>query len=101
MKAASAFTGAWLFPRDFSGQSQFFLLLAVLVGFSCNYLGDYYPSDVLSEAHSGIEFVESVQQVQPAMMRALDRDIGAIDWKNYETVQLKNSNNRRINFTGF
>jgi len=62
MKAASAFTGAWLFPRDFSGQSQFFLLLAVLVSFSCIYLDDYYPGVVLSGAPSGIAFVESIQQ---------------------------------------
>jgi membrane-associated phospholipid phosphatase len=74
--SASAFAGAWLLSRDFPGQSPFFFLLAALVGFSRIYLGDHYSGDVLSGALSGMTFAESVQQVQLAVMRAADSDIG-------------------------
>jgi undecaprenyl-diphosphatase len=74
--SASDFAGAWLLSRDFHGQGPLFFLLAALVGFSCIYLGDHYPGDVVSGALSGMALAESVQRVQQAVMRAADSDTG-------------------------
>ena len=72
---------AWLFSREFTGQSLFFFLLAALVCFSCIYLGNHYPGDVLSGTLSGMTLAESAQRVQLVVVRAADPPIDSIDWK--------------------
>ncbi len=62
--------------RDYPGQDPSLFLMAARVGFSCIYLGDHYPGDVLSGVFSGMALAEIVQQEQRALVRVAGSEIG-------------------------
>jgi undecaprenyl-diphosphatase len=56
--SASAFAGAWLLRQHFPRLTPAFYALAALVAFSRIYLGDHYPSDVVSGSLLGHTFAQ-------------------------------------------
>ncbi len=69
--SAAAFAGAWLLGLHFPRMRWLLNLLAGLVAFSRIYLGDHYPSDVVSGSLGGILLAQVSQRVLDGLFHSI------------------------------